>query len=296
MKNNRKLLGCSLIAAIILSVLVLPYPSLGSNSSRVAAKAQDEPVMTAHQVQGQRPDEHLSKHFRKYDLLRMDPGAVAAQVRKNGRLRLKSSARDFDLYLTPHDMRSSDYVAQVIDAKGVAHPLPKTEVNTFKGDIKGLPGAQARLSLSEKGIEGAIITKEKRYFLQPARAISKEAAADEFVLYDGADLTKEAGECGVTLADEIAAQEEATKTAAAGADVIEAEASGPVPSLSTLKVARISTDADGEYVTSFGGASQANTQIANILNFVDGIYRGRNRNHISDCSPKRLGRLGFRSL
>jgi Metallo-peptidase family M12/Calx-beta domain/Reprolysin family propeptide/Bacterial pre-peptidase C-terminal domain len=269
-KNNRKLLVCSLIAAVVLSVL--PYPSLGVKNTPAPASTQDEPVLTGQLVQGQTKNEQLSKHFRKYDLIRMDPGAVAAQVRSKGRLLLKSSARDFDLHLTPNDLRSPDYIAEVIDAKGVAHPLPKTEVNTYKGDVKGLPGAQVRLSLTEKGIEGAIITKEKRYFLQPAQAISKDARADEFVFYDGADLEKEAGTCAVTLADEIAAQEESTKTAAA--DVIDSElASGPVSGLPTLKIARIATDADAEYVTAFGGASQANTQIANILNFVDGIYQ-----------------------
>ena len=228
-------------------------------------------MLTGQLVQNQTRDQELSKHFRKYDLIRMDPATVAAQVRNSGRLLLKSSVRDFDLSMTPHDMRSSDYSAQVIDAQGVAHPLPKTEVNTYKGQVKGLPDAQVRMSLTEKGLEGAIITREKRYFLQPARSISKEARTDDFILYDSADLTKEDGSCGVTLAEEVAAQSESTKPSATG--VIEAEVSGPVQSISPMKIARISTDADGEYVAAFGGASQANTQIANILNFVDGIYQ-----------------------
>ena len=89
-------------------------------------------------------------------------------------------------------------------------------------------------------------------------------------MYESADLHKHDGTCGVTLADEVAAQEGAVK--AAPTDVIEAEVSGPVNSFTPMKIARISTDADGEYVASFGGASQANTQIANILSFVEGIY------------------------
>jgi Metallo-peptidase family M12/Calx-beta domain/Bacterial pre-peptidase C-terminal domain len=273
--TKRKLLGCSLMAAITLALF--PYPSSATRSVLVpVAKAQEQdrppkPVVTGQVVQDQTPNKELSKYFHKYDLIRMDPAAAAAQVRSGQRLLLKSSVRDFDLQVSPYDMRSSDYSAQVIDSKGIKHALPKGEVITYKGNVKGLPDAQARMSLTGRGLEGAIITKQGRYFLQPARNISKEAAADEFVLYEGSDVTKDGSTCGVTLADEIASQGEVAK--AATTDVIEAEASGPVPSLSQMKIARISTDADGEYVASLGGASQANSQIQSILNFVDGIYQ-----------------------
>jgi hypothetical protein len=267
-KLNRKLLCSGLIAAIILAVLV--FPSLGSKSSAAPAKAAQDSVVTAELVQTQTRDEELSKHFRKYDLVRMDPARAAVQIRNKGRLLLKSSVRDFDLQLTPHDMRSVDYTAQVIDAAGARHSLPKTEVTTYQSEVKGLPGAQARISLTEGRIEGAIITKQGRYFFQPARTISKQAREDDFILYEGSDLTPEAASCGVTLAEEVATQQE---TAQAGATVVEAEASGPVSSISPIKIARIATDADAEYVAALGGASQANTQIMNILNMVDGIYQ-----------------------
>jgi hypothetical protein len=231
--------------------------------------------MTAPLVQDQTRDGELSKHLRKYDLIRMDPAAAAAQIKNRGRLVLKSSARDFDIQMTPHDIRSADYSAQVIDAQGVRHPLPRTEVTTYKGEVKGLPNAQVRMSLSDKGLEGAIITRERRLFIQPARAFSKDARPDDFVLYDGADLTKHEGSCGLELAEEVAAQAaaQAEETEAKIPGVIDFAVSEPNQPLTTLKLARIATDADGEYVAAFGGAAQANTQIQNILNFVDGIYQ-----------------------
>lgn len=268
MNNHSKFVVCGLIAAIIFSLL--PYPSLAIKSQQPAGKTQDPPILITQLVQDRGPNEELSRHFREYDLIRMDPAAAAAQVRKSGRLLLKSSVRDFDLQMFPHDLRSADYSAQVIDSNGVAHPLPKLEVHTYKGHVKGLPDAQARMSLTERGIEGAIITRQGRYFLQPAQSISRKARADEFVFYESNDIVKQDGTCGVTLADEVAAREEAVKPAPTG--VIEAEVSGPVTSFSPMKIVRISTDADGEYVTSLGGPSQANTQITTILNFVDGIY------------------------
>jgi hypothetical protein len=273
--TKRKVLGCTLIAAVTLALF--PYPSSANRNVLVPlAKAQSQeqpkPVVTGQLVQDQTPNKELAKYFHKYDLIRMDPAAAAAQVRNGQRLLLKSSVRDFDLQVSPYDMRSADYSAQVIDATGVKHALPKGDVFTYKGNVKGLPDAQARMSLTERGLQGAILTKQGRYFLQPAQNISKTAAADEFVLYEGSDVTKDGATCGVTLADEVAAQEEVAKAGAAS-DVIEAEASGPVPSLSQMKIARISTDADGEYVNSLGGATQAINQITSILNFVDGIYQ-----------------------
>ena len=269
MNTHRKLVGCSLIAAIALSLL--PYPSLAVKSQQPAAKPQAEPALVGQLVQNRTPNEELSKHFRKYDLIRMDPVAAVEQVKRGGRLLLKTSKQDFDLKMSPYDLRSEDYTAQVIDSDGVAHPLPRTEVHTFKGYVKGLPDAQARMSLGQRGLEGAIITKQGKYFLQAARSISKQAAADEFVLYESSDLKKEDTTCGVTLADEVAAQEQIAKAGATG--VTEAEASGPVSSVNPMKRARIATDADGEYVTSLGGAAQANQHITNIINFVDGIYQ-----------------------
>jgi hypothetical protein len=277
MKINRKLLGCSLIAVIILSLI--SFPSLGMKSSAAPSSAVQEqapkPPMTAPLVQDQTRDGELSRHLRKYDLIRMDPAAAAAQIKNRGRLVLKSSARDFDIQMTPHDIRSADYSAQVIDAQGVRHPLPRTEVTTYKGEVKGLPNAQVRMSLSDKGLEGAIISRERRLFIQPARAFSKDARPDDFVLYDGADLTKHEGTCGLELAEEVAAQAaaQAEATEAKVQGVIDFAVSEPNQPLTTLKLARIATDADGEYVAAFGGASQANTQIQNILNFVDGIYQ-----------------------
>ena len=271
MKNNRKLLGSSLIAAIILSVLA--FPSLGVKNHAASARFQDPLPVLGQLVQGQTKDEELSKIFRKYDLIKMDPEALEAQIRGKGRLLLRSSVRDFNMQITPIDLRAADYSAQVIDGNGVVHQLPKTAVNTFRGEIEGMPDAQFRMALTERGIEGAIITKDQRFFLQPAKTVSKTAGADEFVFYKSSDLTAEGASCGVTLAEEVAEEVAQPKV---DAPVIEPDFQqlvGPVESSSPLRIARISTDADGEYVAALGGAAQANAQIVNILNIVDAIYQ-----------------------
>lgn len=237
-------------------------------------------MVTGQLVQVRPQDEELSKVLRDYDLIRMDPVAAAAQVRNKGKLLIKSSKGDFDLSITPYDLRAADYSAQMIDARGVTHKLPETPVNTFRGSVNGVPDAQVRLSLTARGLEGAIISRERRYFIQPARSLSSRARTDEFVLYESSELNEEAGSCDLTLADEVAAQQEIAQASLASpkppGTVVAPEvssASGPVLGLSSLKIARISTDADGEYVAAFGGASQAIAQINSILNFVDGVYQ-----------------------
>lgn len=238
---------------------------------------QDTPVATA-EVQQERQDPELAKVFRKYDLLKLDPRTAAAQIRQNGKLLLGTSDGQFDLQLAPYDIRSQDYAAQVIGADGVPHKLMRTPVNTYKGEVKGHPRAQARMTIENDTLEGAIIMEGERYFLQPARALSKASRADEFVFYKGSDVIKEAGECGVTLADEVAAEEERARAAAnaegtansvAPSSILTSEITG----LSPLKVVRLLTDADAEYVTALGGGIQANNQILSIMNQVDGIYQ-----------------------
>ena len=144
---------------------------------------------------------------RDYDLIRLDPRAAAAQIRNTGKLLISTSEGDFDMQLAPHEMRAPDYVGQVITPDGVAHKLTKGPVNTYKGSVKGSSDAQARMNIKESSIEGMIITDSGRFFIQPARLLSKIARDDEFVFYRSSDVANEGGTCGVTLADMLLSEE-----------------------------------------------------------------------------------------
>jgi hypothetical protein len=239
-----------------------------------ATTPQDAPMVAGELTQERDPE--LSKLFRKYDVLKLDPAIAASQIRRTGKLLLGTSAGQFDLKVAPHDIRSADYVAQVIGSDGMAQKLARTPVNTFKGEVRGLPQAQARLTIEHDSIEGSIITKSERYFIQPARALSRASRSDEFVFYRGSDVIKDAGECGVTLADEVAAEEERARSAAGSGSKAPSTSNfetSEITSLSPLKIVRLVTDADAEYVNTLGGVAQANSQILNIMNQVDGIYQ-----------------------
>ena len=280
MKNQIKLIACLVVTALMVSFA--SFPTHAGKDKQKAAEAlslpsvdlrfgQDSVPVTGQLVQTRMDDPELSRHFRSYDLIRLDPEAATAQIKNRGRLSLKTSQRDFDLQFTPHDLRAPDYAAQEIGPDGIARKLPKQNFNTFKGIVKGDSRAQARMSVGMKGLEGAIITGTERYFIQPARALSKTARSDEFVFYSIEDVTKTDDSCGVTLAEEVAAREELA--AAQSKTEITAELNSPITPLSPMSVVQLATDADSEYVATLGGTSQANAQIVNIMNMVDGIYQ-----------------------
>lgn len=219
-----------------------------------------------------RKDPGLTKALRKYDILKLNRKVAVSQIRSKGRLVLKTSHGEFDLNLSPYDLRSKDYRSQLVGADGLAREVAPGPVHTYKGEIKGRGHAQARMTITEDAIEGLIITGSDRYFIQSARSLSKTTQEDEFVFYEGQDVTGEAGSCGVTLAEEIAAETQRAE------DYVARHEPGigsgnSIPPLSPPKVVRLATDADAEYVTALGGATQANNQILNIMNQVDGIYQ-----------------------
>jgi hypothetical protein len=265
---------CLLIAAALFPFHTLakkelrsrkPMPSISGMSDR---PAQQRPDAVGQVVQNRPYDAELTKRFKRYDLLKLDGRAASHQIRDTGRLVLRTSTQDFDISMVPNDLRSPDYTAQVIGSDGVAKSLAASPVTTFKGSIKGQPSAQVRLSLAEKGLEGAVITQDHRYFFQPAQQFSKNAQPDEFVLYEAADLNGDPGTCGVTLAEEVEARKGLVASMEGGLDP-----AAPIPAISPMKIVRLATDADAEFVSALGGAAGANAQILSILNMVDGIYQ-----------------------
>ena len=216
----------------------------------------------------------ISKKLRKYDLLKLDTKSAVSQIRRTGKLVLKTPHRVFDLQLFPHDLRSTDYRSQVIGPDGIARPLPSTAVNTYKGFTRDQSGAQVRLTITDNNIEGAIITPSSRYFIQPARSLSKAAGEDEFVVYDSRDVNEDTWQCGVTLADQVAAQEKFARSSIdSGKAGVEAKVSSDIGRLNPERVVRLATEADAEYVSALGGATQANNHILSIMNQVDGVYQ-----------------------
>jgi Metallo-peptidase family M12/Domain of unknown function (DUF4214)/Reprolysin family propeptide len=264
-----KLIACLITAALLISSFAAFAQPTSAQNIRPLAQSDDKVPLTVATDRDRPQDPELTKHFRRYDVVKFDRDAAAKQVKNRGRMILKTSHGNFDLEFSPYDLRSSDYSSQEIGADGVAHKQPTAPVNTFRASVKDNPRAQARMSLGADGLEGAIITGTDKYFIEPARSLSKTAQADEFVFYSVEDVVDTDLECGVTLADEVAAQQNLQ----AASDETETAAINTVTPLSPMLVARIATDADAEYVTGVGGTDAARDRILQVMNVVDGVYQ-----------------------
>lgn len=234
------LIGCGLFAGVI------------TTKSSAARSAQDMA----------RRDEDLSKVFRKHELIKLDPATVPQQVKSTGQVSLVSANKTYDLVLMPNDMRARNYRAEETIEGGVRRPLANSPVRTYKGFVSGIDGALARFSIDETTFEGMIRTDEADYFVEPARRYSSAAVADDYVLYEAADVIKGTTvSCGLTLDEKV---KTAVKEVASRAQV-----AAPLP----LRVIELATEADNEYVNASGGPEAANNEILDILNVVEVVYR-----------------------
>ncbi|HEX7173748.1 MAG TPA: M12 family metallo-peptidase, partial [Pyrinomonadaceae bacterium] len=215
--------------------------------------------------------QEVDRALRSYDVLSLDTREVLDRVRQTQTLSLPTSAGTFDLVLTPHDILAPNYRATATGDGGVVRELARPAVSTYKGTVRGMKGAQARLTIDGETVEGMIITPAQNYFIEPASKFSPSAGKGDFVFYAESDVVEEKfGDCGVTMAEEVAAQAQRMEAGKGGAAFAKGgddqELFGP-----SYQV-ELATEADFEYFQAFGSAFAANQNIITIINQVNGIY------------------------
>lgn len=236
-----------LVAIFALTGLLITWLAAGST----APKAQ---AMPAQQI------ERLLKH---HETLQLDAAAASRQVRESGRLLLTTPTQSFELELTPHDLRAANYRAEEVITGGALQPVEMpAAVQTFRGTVRGMKGAEARFTIDEQRIEGVIITADERYYLEPGRNFADQSRASDYVFYKGSDVIEGAqGFCGATMDGKLKA--EVGRLAAKASE-----------SLTTgNRQIELATEADFEYFTFFGSSAAANAEILSIMNQVDGLYQ-----------------------
>ncbi|HEY0077746.1 MAG TPA: M12 family metallo-peptidase [Pyrinomonadaceae bacterium] len=212
-------------------------------------------------------DPQISRSLSRYDVLELDAPSVLRQVRQTSRLRLETSEGVFDIVLAPHDMRAANYRAVAVGEGGAVRELGRDEVRTYKGTLVGIEGAQARLTIDEGVVEGMIITRDHKYFVEPASRYSDAAGKQDFLLYKETDIIHGATlECAVpTMAGKVNA--EVSRVSSSVGSAVQANAVSP------KRIVQIATDADFEYYQAFSNSEQAaKNEILSIMNQVDAIY------------------------
>jgi hypothetical protein len=219
----------------------------------------------------------VSQALESFDSLKLDPVVALKGVRQTGTLELQTSHRKLELELEPYDVRADNWRGHVIGEGGVVTEMERTPSKTFRGVVRGEPGSVAALVLDGEKIEGVILIAGETYFIEPAKTFSSAAKAQDAVFYSASAVKEEAGECGVTLAEEVAAEaaragldiKTGQSTASANGEPTPEEAFAPRPILD------LATEADFEYFQAFGSEAAAQFEINNIVAMVNGIYEAQ---------------------
>jgi hypothetical protein len=215
--------------------------------------------------------QEISRSLSHYDALRLDPSGVELKVRRTGRLALETSAGTFALTLVPNDVRSDNYRAIAALDGGETLELAREPSRTFKGSVEGVEGSQARFTIDRDTVEGLIIARGEKFFVEPASHYTQTAARGDYLFYRESDVIPgNAVECGVeTLSEKVSEQLSRVSPSSSYASVTPQAAV-----LSPAREAEIATEADFEFYQANGSnAAAANNEILSIMNQVSGVYQ-----------------------
>jgi Metallo-peptidase family M12/FG-GAP-like repeat/Reprolysin family propeptide/FG-GAP repeat len=201
----------------------------------------------------------LGNTFKKFDLIKFNNQTASRKAQTENTLSIATAEKNFELVLQPNDLRSASYRAEDVGSGG-SHQIEKSGVTTFKGTISGEANSQVRLLIDGAKVEGYFISNNEMFVVEPAQKYSRSAAAEDYVVFRAEDmLNPQSYACDVT--EKI---EQGKEMLSLG---------GVQSPQAALRVVEVATEADFEFVTALGGASQANSEILNILNMVDGVYQ-----------------------
>ena len=209
-------------------------------------------------AQNNRLQNDLSESLEKFSVVKLSDNALRS-AESSRTLSIQTDEKTFVLELVPNNLLSPRYRATTTDKNG-SQPLEMPEVDIFKGKIAGEENSNLRLTIGKDKIVGYFTSGGEKFFVEPARNFSGNAAADEFVVYRENDLIEREGfEC----------QSEIYAKLEQGEKIIGAT---EIYNFRPARLYEIATEADFEYVNASGGAIQANAEIISILNMVEGVY------------------------
>ncbi len=243
---------------LALTVFVAAYPAAAQTPVDVPESIVGTSMLPEAQIQ-ERLDEALYD-WQTFDLPLPD---VAAMARESGRISLKFGAHQFDLELEPVDLRAEGYRA-VWAGQKLLTEKSSSPLGTYRGQVKNQPGSDVRLLILPDLLQGHVRTDEGWFFIEPLLKFASGEPPAEVVLFEEGDV-RESGRhlCGSGPLEHVLDRYEI--------DPDDLATSGLVTKTGTSFTADVATEADFEYFQVFG--ANTNSQIANVLNQVNGIYQ-----------------------
>jgi len=213
-----------------------------------------------------RYQQDIERVFLNHEEVQLDARVAAQRVRESGRLSLVTTTHDFQIQLRPNDLRAPNYRAEEVVAGGITREVTMPGTKTYRGNVEGVAGTEARFTLDENHVEGMIITPQDSYYLEAARNYSGAASTTDYLLYKASDVRPDVTRVCGTLEEQISRSAK---------DVAPRVAAGAVTPdvFSPFKVVEIATEADNEYTAALGGSAAANSDILSIMNQVQAIYQ-----------------------
>jgi hypothetical protein len=213
-----------------------------------------------------RLQQDIEQVFLNHEEVQLDTRATARRVQESGRLSLVTPRQNFEIQLRPHDVRAQNYRAEEVIDGGIKREVSMPLIRTYRGNVAGMPGAEARFTVDENRLEGMIITSKGSYFLEAARNYSSAAGSTDYLLYEASDVRPDVTRVCGTLEDQISRSVK---------DIAPKLAAGTIApdAFSPFKVVEIATEADGEFTAALGGSAAANGEILSIMNQVQAIYQ-----------------------
>ncbi len=202
----------------------------------------------------------LTESFKKFKTVRLNNQTTLQKAKAGTSLTIPTAEKNYQLTLIPSDLRAPQFFAEDTSTKGV-QTLPKNDVTTFKGVIVGEKKSEVRLTIDGAKIEGYFFAGDDKFFIEPAKNYSLMANEKDYVVYRPEDSLKSNGfSCNSELVEKIER----------GKNFV---VSNSLENVQSLRVLKLATDADFEYVNELGGAVQANSEILSVLNMVEGLYK-----------------------
>ena len=122
----------------------------------------------------------------------------------------------FSMDIRPKSIRTAEYVL-LVDVGGEMLVEAPSEPRTFRGELLEDPGSIVAGSLMHDGLYAKVMfTSGEMYWIEPLANRVPGARADQYAVYDQADVLPSYGVCGTDTSDHIGFVETGGETLAAG--------------------------------------------------------------------------------
>ena len=132
----------------------------------------------------------LEYQFNQWEVYQLDVQAFDSYVKNAGsgmEFNLKFGDKDWNIWLAPKDIRSSNYLRSVLTPDGVKY-LPKGENLTFQGHEQDAGGGMVALTIDDQFLYGFVKKGNETFFIEPLWYFVPDQPKDRFVIYAASEV------------------------------------------------------------------------------------------------------------